>query len=435
MLAVLLAAAAGLLVLPSHPPVSAPVARRTSHLLCAADAERLDVSVSRLEGGGLGIQVDPENRVATSSNPALGVGDVIISVDGVNLDGRHVTQLLPELPKKDAYSFGVERVTGVAGLEAVLVSLCAEHAKRRGDEVFSGAPMDPELATKVDQLAAQLEAAQRDAETTESALKKKASDANVSGGVSSPALSAKLLGFWELVAGEQKLTTIGLTGYGELEVCGIAAHFQCFQPVEKPPTMQTVEVIANSHHGSHMLASLKGDFTLETDGTSETPLLIEEYPRAEYGGEVQHGVRVGQQSRCTYVSDTLRLMRYEPTAAAEAAEAAVSAGEGAPESDRQGSAAEEGAVADEVVNEGGLNEGVGVRVYLKRTPEEAMGTIRRLLESAPKGGRHRKEGADVEPRWAAAERERMALADRERMAEGNRRGMGGPQVQTGGAGI
>ena len=73
-----------------------------------ARVERVEVTVVRGEGGGLGIDVDKSNVITASSGQKdLLVGDRVVAIDGAPLGSKFVAQGLE--PGKTQYMFTVER--------------------------------------------------------------------------------------------------------------------------------------------------------------------------------------------------------------------------------------------------------------------------------------------------------------------------------------
>ena len=73
-----------------------------------ARVKKVEVTVVRGEGGGLGIDVDKSNVITASSGQKdLLVGDRVVAIDGAPLGSKFVAQGLE--PGKTLYMFTVER--------------------------------------------------------------------------------------------------------------------------------------------------------------------------------------------------------------------------------------------------------------------------------------------------------------------------------------
>ena len=149
-----------------------PVAVPRAHTVTMA-SESLEVSVARSESGSLGVEVDKSNVIARCADQpslalvhttraaqrgarraswpppkihpvpsarssqstrrvqcsSLALGDKIVAVDGVALDGRHISAVLE--PGKSEYAFVVERDGAAAAeaLERLCARLCDEAAE------------------------------------------------------------------------------------------------------------------------------------------------------------------------------------------------------------------------------------------------------------------------------------------------------------------
>ena len=250
------------------------------------------VIVQRSEAGGLGIDVDDQNTIAgNAGQPDLMVGDVITAVDGEEVGGRHVSQVLT--PGAQSYTFIVRRdaAEAVASLQRVLIGLTAQAAAGTAG-----------LEGKALELIGALEEAADPTPPEE--------------------LRQQLLGFWRVryTSGDEgRFASAGLSGFGSAPFCQLVGHFQCFsepQPPSSPsaapaPSAQTVEVIANTNLGSSQLATLKGNFDAAPGASGEGggAVVRETYERIEYGGTPQLGEVVEQEWRCAFVGELLRVCK------------------------------------------------------------------------------------------------------------------------------
>ena len=73
---------------------------------------------------------------------------------------------------------------------------------------------------------------------------------------------AGLLGYWKvLITSSAERANMGMTGFGAPDHASVLAHFQCYSTRAEGsimPTLQTVEIIADSIAGSSSVAALKG---------------------------------------------------------------------------------------------------------------------------------------------------------------------------------
>ena len=232
----------------------------------------VECGVQRTASGGLGIQVDERNAIATSDGQeTLRAGDIIVAVDGVRLDGRPVATVLE--PKAE-YIFTVER--GSASAESTLLRLTAAHAQASEEEAA-------EILRGIEGAATAL---QQDA---------------------APVASADLLGFWRLRWASDPALAAGVTGYGEVAGCRLVASWQ--RLAEAEPTLQVVEVIADSNIGVHQVAARKGRWEVGGVGGSDAPALSELYSRLEYADAMVSAEPVRTDRSLAYVSGTMRVDR------------------------------------------------------------------------------------------------------------------------------
>jgi len=259
------------------------------------DGDVLTIDVARSESGALGIQVDETNTVATNDGQqgVLMLGDVIIAVDGEELDGRPIGTVIS---KKDSYIFTVRRdIEKAAGsLERVLLNI-ARDAPVNGKALCTfddlqnvkGGLGDKALEL-VDALEKALEGAPPvDEETLYS--------------------HAGLLGFWRLrLTTDVRISTDGFTGFGGAPMCTLHASYALLQTA-KEPTAQLVEVVGQQGIGQHGIAALKGEWTAET---ASGLTLSENFNRLEFVGSPQVGADpVSLERPCTYLGEHLRICR------------------------------------------------------------------------------------------------------------------------------
>jgi len=230
--------------------------------------------VERGSDGGLGIEVDERNTVATAAQqPALRTGDVIVAVDGERLGGRPIAQVLQ---RADSYVFLVERAEdGAASIEALLLRLASRAAEVELDEEATA-----DLRRSVEVAARSLLDEVRDAE---------------------PPPREALLGFWRRrFCSDEALMEKGVTGYGGLADCRVAASWQLL--TDREPSLQTVEVIADGGTGKHVVAAKKGDWTYGEGGA-----LSEEYFRLEYANSLQSAEPTLAEAVISYAGESVRL--------------------------------------------------------------------------------------------------------------------------------
>ena len=260
----------------------------------------VEVVVPRLESGGLGINVDQDNAIATNDGqPGLQVGDVITAVDGEPLDGRSAGSVLT--PGASSYTFTILRdpATAAAALEGVVLKIASDTADgspRVG--IFSYDDCAEGWAAKVADLVSTLEEGMDD------------------GALSAEDLRRQLLGFWKLVlVSEAEFATAGLAGYGSEAMCCTMAHFQCFTEPSASglaPTAQVVEVVGNTGNGVASLAALKGDFAVTAGGAGAAAVVSEAYTRTEFAGSTIEGApRQAQDVRTTFLGPRLRVNRLD----------------------------------------------------------------------------------------------------------------------------
>ena len=270
------------------PPSRSTVARRaaapprpSSTLLSATSAAPpLEIKVRRTAEGGLGIEVDETNMVAScAGQPDLEVGDRVIAVDGEALGGRYLSQALK--PGLQEYSFTVERLADAASMESILARLTAQ-AEASANGGLDGLATDEVLAGKICKLAAALEAVAEPAAVDDGAMR----------------------GFWRLcfAAGEM---ADGLTGFGAMSSTYAACQFVAFS--DSAPRAQVVEVIGDLNLGSTTVAALKGDYELRDEDGAVA--LACSFDRLEYAGAMQSADVMTVVESVTFVGEQLRLGR------------------------------------------------------------------------------------------------------------------------------
>jgi hypothetical protein len=281
---------------------------RTTVPLTSSEEQEVQVSVVRGDGGGLGIEVDSSNTVGSNSggvNPALLVGDRIIAVDGVPLDGNYVGQRLS--PSEGSFTFTVVRggESAALGLEKVLLLLAREaeeQAGRFGLSVFAageavGAGAPERGGRGFDAFASRVEEVVRSLETAGAGAGGECGESEL------------MLGYWKLVYSSDKSFVSpqgGLTRQGARPLCRLVGHWQCLQTTG-PNRMQTVEMIQNLNLGTHAVAALKGDWAL--GGGARAAVINEAYERLEYAGALENTERVENANTCTYLGEDVRVLR------------------------------------------------------------------------------------------------------------------------------
>jgi hypothetical protein len=201
----------------AHRPKAAP--HLAVRMAASSGTTTIEVTVRRSADGGLGIQVDETNTVASCpGQPELAIGDRIVALNGEELGGRYLAEVLPQA---DQYTFAIQRDSADAGsmerrlqrlTEQVSADTLLELSK---DEVLTG---------KIVLLAEALEA---EAEPQPEA-----------------AVAEALRGFWRL-AFTNGTVAAGLTGYGSLPFCYVSGLFSAFTekgpPAEKGPSTRSAD--------------------------------------------------------------------------------------------------------------------------------------------------------------------------------------------------
>lgn len=139
------------------------------------------------------------------------------------------------------------------------------------------------------------------------------------GGFEQPAeadLRSQLLGFWKLGLATDDATALdGTTGGGGGSHRTVLAHYTCFSETDEyggAPTLQTVEVVADSRAGRAVTSAHKGDFYIGKLASTSALGVIEDYTRAEYDGEGSGAADLAPRRwSCAYLSDALRVIRRE----------------------------------------------------------------------------------------------------------------------------
>ena len=203
----------------AHRPKAAP--HLAVRMAASSGTTTIEVTVRRSADGGLGIQVDETNTVASCpGQPELAIGDRIVALNGEELGGRYLAEVLPQA---DQYTFAIQRDSADAGsmerrlqrlTEQVSADTLLELSK---DEVLTG---------KIVLLAEALEA---EAEPQPEA-----------------AVAEALRGFWRL-AFTNGTVAAGLTGYGSLPFCYVSGLFSAF--TEKGPPAEKGAVHPVGGHG------------------------------------------------------------------------------------------------------------------------------------------------------------------------------------------
>jgi hypothetical protein len=225
-------------VLPSQHRATVSASHRASRVAVASMAvipptPTIEVSVRRTPEGGLGIQVDETNTVASCpGQPDLAIGDRVVAINGEQLGRRYLAEVLPP-PDQFAsiYLFTIER--GAADAMDSMERRLERLTEMASADTLAELAKDEVLTSKIVLLAEALEAA---AEPQPEA-----------------AVAEALRGFWRLVFTNGTMAE-GLTGYGTLPMCYVSGLFSAFTETkpDKPdvPTAQLVEVVADRNMGS-----------------------------------------------------------------------------------------------------------------------------------------------------------------------------------------
>ena len=298
MLMLLLAGLCLSAVLPSQHRATVSASHRASRVAAASMAVRppeptIEVSVRRTPEGGLGIQVDETNTVASCpGQPDLAIGDRIVAINGEQLGRRYLAEVLPP-PAEFAsiYLFTIERGSADAmdSMERRLERL----TEMASADTLAELAKDEVLTSKIVLLAEALEAA---AEPQPEA-----------------AVAEALRGFWRLAFTNGTMAE-GLTGYGTLPMCYVSGLFSAFTETkpDKPdvPTAQLVEVVADRNMGSSNVAALKGDWEVLPPATLEGRGLFDiaaTYSRLEYAGSPTRADVTRVTETCVFLGESLRV--------------------------------------------------------------------------------------------------------------------------------
>jgi hypothetical protein len=253
----------------------------------------IEVSVRRTPEGGLGIQVDETNTVASCpGQPDLAIGDRVVAINGEQLGRRYLAEVLPP-PAEFAsiYLFTIERGSADAmdSMERRLERL----TEMASADTLAELAKDEVLTSKIVLLAEALEAA---AEPQPEA-----------------AVAEALRGFWRLAFTNGTMAE-GLTGYGTLPMCYVSGLFSAFTETkpDKPdvPTAQLVEVVADRNMGSSNVAALKGDWEVLPPATLEGRGLFDiaaTYSRLEYAGSPTRADVTRVTETCVFLGESLRV--------------------------------------------------------------------------------------------------------------------------------
>lgn len=372
----------------ASPLLRAPSARAAPRpaRMCAPalpGPEELTVTVRRGPNNALGLELSDANLVLLQlGQPELLVGDIIVGLNGAPLDGRYVGGVLD--PAASAYEFAVSRRSAAAAPELELA------LRGFGAELFrpdvDAQEVDETLRARVARVLAALEAI---------------------GAATAPADPAEAsLGFWKLLLCRGSSARSGLSGASGAIGCELVAHWQALGTDD--PQAQVVEVIADPLLRRHTVAALKGTRAAAdraADGAAAAALAAlaasggpspvcattETYDRLEMNGSPMRSAPLPLGRACTYLSPSLRIVRFD-SAAAVAAAAEVSG---------QGGAA--------VGVEGDGAAELEVAAYWRTTAEEAGKEIGRLAAAPLDSGGMGPDGADEE--LPLYERRRMQDAE------------------------
>ena len=213
-------------VLPSQHRATVSASHRASRAAAASMAvpppsPTIEVTVRRTPEGGLGIQVDETNTVASCpGQPDLAIGDRIVAINGEQLGRRYLAEVLPPPAEfASVYLFTVERQAADAmdSMERRLERL----TEMASADTLAELAKDTVLTSKIVLLAEALEAAAEPQPES--------------------AVAEALRGFWRLAFTNGTMAE-GLTGYGTLPTCYISGLFSAFTEAkpDKPdvPTAQ-----------------------------------------------------------------------------------------------------------------------------------------------------------------------------------------------------
>mmetsp|Transcript_9048 Transcript_9048/g.24900 ORF Transcript_9048/g.24900 Transcript_9048/m.24900 type:complete len:352 (+) Transcript_9048:1-1056(+) len=266
-----------------------PLRARLPRYFVRMGAAERSVSVSR-GPGGLGIEVNSDNLIVSSTADGLSVGDVVTAVDDEPLAGRYVGKVLS--PESSEFTFTISRDPAVSTplLERALLGLGTDLEQPAIEEIGA------EERERVIGVVGALE--------------------EMAAGVAPVDVGAAVQGFWKLLLGSGLPSATGLSGMGGNAGCTFVAQWQGFSEAE--PTAQVVEIIADPLLGRHAVAALKGSLDLQDapalsdDGErGGLALLSEHYTRLEVGGALAGNEGKSVSNLCTYVSDQLRICRPE----------------------------------------------------------------------------------------------------------------------------
>lgn len=321
----------------------------TARMAASTGPEELVVKVRRGADNGIGIEVSNANLILLQlGQPDLLVGDIIIGLNGTPLEGKYVGSVLD--PAASEYDFTVSRrsAAAVPELEMALRGFGADLYRPDID----GPEVDEKTRVRVERVIAALEAV---------------------GAATAPAdPTAAQLGFWKMVLCRGLSARSGLTGTAGDASCQMVAHWQALGTED--PQSQIVEIIADSLINRHSVAALKG--TSRKDGDDETAAAAlaaiaaaegpppvgattEAYDRFELNGTPMRDPMIKLGRVTTYISESLRIVRFNSAHSAAQAGAPMAEGAGSAEA-----------------------AGLEVAAYWKTTAEQAGAEIGRLA-SAP----------------------------------------------------
>ena len=129
-------------------------------------------------------------------------------------------------------------------------------------------------------------------------------------------IRADLLGFWKLlVTSDDEHAAGGSTGFGSAGPRSILGHIAVFSEAdqyEPKPTLQTIEVVADSKQGASGVGTLRGDFYIGTLASSGKLGVVEDYIFRELDDNRQgDGADHATRWSIAYLDSTMRIVRTE----------------------------------------------------------------------------------------------------------------------------